>query len=129
MLTSVISVHDAPFQDSTAVGVVEPPADIAAVELPKAPICCLAVFNSLTSVHAEPFQDSVLATTVVVWPPKSKEEEFEIPPPDAVSLEVFRSVVSVQDQPSHDSVSPTLVSPGVCPPIAKADVCRPAPDN
>ena len=61
VLTSVVSVHAEPFQDSTFVTlvVVYPAITKASVEVPKEPVLFLAVFISLTSVQLVPFHDSV----------------------------------------------------------------------
>jgi hypothetical protein len=59
---SVVSVHDVPFQDSTRLTPVgaSPAIANASVLLPPAPDkLYLPEFKSLTSVHAEPFHDSV----------------------------------------------------------------------
>jgi len=51
----------------------------------------LAVFKSLTSVHAEPFQSSVAAVTLPVFPPATTAAVVDpdpIPPDRAVLIAV-----------------------------------------
>ena len=73
--------------------------------------------KSLTSVHAVPFQDSVLATTGSL-PPKNKPA-VTVPHAPPAYLPVLFSVVSVQVEPFHCS---TIVAAGGPPFTAKAAV-------
>jgi len=60
LLTSVVSVQDEPFHNSTCVLPVlgSPPTDIAAVVVPAAVLVLFAVFTSAISVQLVPFHCS-----------------------------------------------------------------------
>ena len=69
--------------------------------------------KSFSSVHADPFQDSVFATLAFpgVSPPKANASVLVVPVPVNCLLGVFKSATSVQALPFHDSVAPVWESP------------------
>jgi hypothetical protein len=97
---------------------VSPPNAKAAVLVPAADCCLVAVFKSLTSVQEVPFQDSV--APVAGLPPMANADVLSAPQPAIRVLAVFKFPTSVQDVPSQDSTF-TVVG-GISPPKAKADV-------
>ena len=62
---------------------------------------CLAVFKSPTSVHEEPFQDSVTAETLGVAPAIHKAAVLLTPVPVPLALAVFISAISVPVSYTH----------------------------
>ena len=74
------------------------------------------MFNSLTSVHEEPFHDSVLSSVEVGAPPKLNAAVC-VPAPLFWYLAVFNSLTSDQLEPFQDSVtSPPEEIGGAMPP-------------
>ncbi len=72
MFKSPTSVQLVPFHDSFIACVAKPPIANADVVVPAPPKSCLPVFKSASSVHADPFQDSVTANVLGGFPPKPK---------------------------------------------------------
>ena len=122
---SFTSVHVEPFQDSVSPTVGDlPPNAKADVFVPAPAKFLIAVFKSPTSVQLLPFQVSLTASLVDVYPPNAKAAVLLAPAPAKESLAVFKSPVSVQLLPFHDSLFAIAGGP---PPNAKADVEVPAP--
>ena len=67
----------------------------------------LPVFVSLTSVHDDPFQDSVFVWVPPGFCPVEAKAAVVVPSgePPKKALAVFKSVVSVQLEPFHDSLT------------------------
>jgi len=80
------------------------------------------MFKSFSSVHADPFQDSVFATLAFpgVSPPKANASVLVVPVPVNCLLAVFKSATSVHEVPFQFSVTETLESPEALPPKSKA---------
>ena len=87
--------------DVTFDPVLPPKAMADVLFVPPDPKPYLADAKSATSVHDDPFQDSVFALFGDA-PPNIKVEVL-VPDPPTNRLAVFTSVVSVQDDPSQDS--------------------------
>ena len=71
--------------------------------VPKPPSCLVVAGISLTSVHADPFQVSVIPVELGLSPQNTKPEVV-VPAPAACLLAVI-SAISVQQVPFHCSVS------------------------
>ena len=84
------------------------------------------MFKSFTSVHVEPFHNSVTTSPPGDGgaPPNAKADVV-IPAPANALLALFKSLSSVQLVPFQDSV--LAVSGGENPPNANAAVCVPVP--
>ena len=75
----------------------------ANVKVPKPPSCLVVAGISLTSVHADPFQDSTFVEFADISPPTTIPA-VDVPNPAPLILAVFTSAISVQDEPFQDSV-------------------------
>ena len=87
------------------------------------------MFKSFTSVHEEPFQDSVSSLDVlgkgIAAPPKDNAAVC-VPAPAQLSLAVFKSPTSVQSVQSQISALALAVGFDSLPPQPKAAVEGPA---
>ena len=82
-----------------------PPIHNADVEGPAFPQPDLAAFKSATSVHDDPFHDSLIALYQGgIYPPKAKHASLSAPVTAKPNLAVLRSPTSVQLEPFHCSV-------------------------
>ena len=91
------------------------------------------MFNSVVSVHDEPFQDSFKLVPLVpepgLCPPKANADVYgEFVEPLILFLPVFKAETSVQDEPLYDSAVAWIGAGGVPPPnIIAALYAAPAP--
>ena len=86
-----------------------PPPTNPDVEVPKPPCCLVIAGILLTSVHADPFQDSTASVFTDGPSPPATIPAVVVPNPEPLILAVFNSAISVHYVPSYCS---TLLVPG-----------------